>query len=298
MDWQNVSFDWNQARAFLATAEEGSLSAAARALGQTQPTLGRQIAALEGALGVVLFERIGKTLKLTPAGSRLLVHIRVMYDAANKVSLAAIGEVQSIDGTIRITASDVYSFYLLPPFLKLLRQAAPLLKVELIAVNDIRDLQIHEADIAIRHIRPQQPELIAKLFGESTAHFYASKFYLDQMGRPQRLRDLQGHDFVGVGDNERLVRMLQEYGVFLSPENFKIGTANIVAALELAKHDFGIIPISDNIAEVITGFERVLPDMEPIRFQTWLVAHRELHTSKRVRLVFELLVEFFKEQTG
>ena len=67
MNWQAMSFDWNQARAFLLTAEEGSLSAAARALGLTQPTVGRQVASLEESLGMVLFERIGKSLALTPS---------------------------------------------------------------------------------------------------------------------------------------------------------------------------------------------------------------------------------------
>ena len=64
MNWRNVAFDWNQTRAFLITAEEGTLSAAARALGMTQPTLGRQVAALEEALGVTLFERVGRSLVL------------------------------------------------------------------------------------------------------------------------------------------------------------------------------------------------------------------------------------------
>jgi DNA-binding transcriptional LysR family regulator len=70
MDWKAVTFDWNRARAFLVTAEEGSLSAAARALGMAQPTLGRQVAALERELGVALFERVGRGLTLTPSGHR------------------------------------------------------------------------------------------------------------------------------------------------------------------------------------------------------------------------------------
>ncbi|MGB7335958.1 MAG: LysR family transcriptional regulator [Salaquimonas sp.] len=294
MNWQNVSFDWNQARAFFATAEEGSLSAAARALGQTQPTLGRQITAFEESLGVVLFERVGKSLVLTPSGNQLLVHIRAMYEAASKFSLAASGQLQTIDGKIRITASDVYSVYLMPEFLKILRHAAPLLEVDLVAVNDIQNLQLREADIAIRHIRPEQPDLIAKLIAESTAGFYASKTYLDEVGRPGGIEELARLDFIGVGNNERLISMLSEMGVILNTKNFKIGSANLVAALELAKHGFGIIPIADNIGGDILGLEKVVPMMEPIIFPVWLVAHRELHGSRRIRLVFDLLVDFFQ----
>ncbi|WP_233245081.1 LysR family transcriptional regulator, partial [Caulobacter sp. HMWF009] len=96
MDWRAVRFDWNRARAFLVTAEEGSLSAAARALGMAQPTLGRQVEALQEELGVVLFERAGRGLTLTPSGLELLDHVRAMGEAAGRVSLTAAGQSQSV----------------------------------------------------------------------------------------------------------------------------------------------------------------------------------------------------------
>ena len=98
MDWRSVKFDWNRARAFLVTAEEGSLSAAARALGMAQPTLGRQVSALESELGVILFERAGRGLALTQSGLELVEHVRAMGDAATRVSLTASGQSQSIEG--------------------------------------------------------------------------------------------------------------------------------------------------------------------------------------------------------
>ena len=98
MDWQNVRFDWNRARAFLVTAEEGSLSAAARALGMAQPTLGRQVEALQQELGVALFERTGRGLELTPSGLDLLEHVRTMREAA--------GRLQGVDG--RPTDTDYF----------------------------------------------------------------------------------------------------------------------------------------------------------------------------------------------
>jgi DNA-binding transcriptional LysR family regulator len=96
MDWRAINFDWNHARAFLVTAEEGSLTAAAQALGMAQPTLGRQVAALEAATGVALFERVGRGLELTPSGRDLLEHVRAMYEAAGNLSLAASGQSRSI----------------------------------------------------------------------------------------------------------------------------------------------------------------------------------------------------------
>ena len=115
MDWNLLKFDWNRARAFLVTAEEGSLSAAARALRMAQPTLGRQVEALERELNVVLFQRVGRGLELTPSGLELLDHVRRMGEAANDFSLAAIGQSQTIEGNISISTSEVYAALLLPP---------------------------------------------------------------------------------------------------------------------------------------------------------------------------------------
>ncbi len=141
--------DWNHIRAFLVTAEAGSLSAAARQLCLTQPTLSRQVAALEAELGLLLFERIGRKLALTQAGRQLLEHGRHMADGASALTLTASGQAEAIDGTIRITASDILSSYVLPPILHQLRQIAPQLTIDLVAANDIRDLMRREADIAI-----------------------------------------------------------------------------------------------------------------------------------------------------
>ncbi len=294
MNWQAISFDWNQARAFLATVEEGSLSAAARALGQTQPTLGRQVAALEEELGVVLFERIGRSLTLTQSGVELVEHVRRMGEAATAMSLTASGQSQTIEGEVRITASDIMSAFVLPPALKRLRKAAPRLVIDVVAANDIRDLQRREADIAIRHIRPEQPDLIARLVREATAHFYASTGYIQAHGRPKTTDDLSDHAFVGFGDNPRMLEYLSAIGITLTADNFRIGSESGVVAWEMARAGLGIGVMSDEVGD-IAGMERLLPDMEPIVFPVWLTTHRELHTSRRIRLVFDLLAEFLAE---
>lgn len=292
MDWQHVSFDWNQARAFLATVEEGSLSAAARALGMTQPTVGRQVSALEDALDIVLFERVGKSLELTPSGLELLDHVRAMRDAASRISLAASGRSQTIEGTVCVTATDIFSVYVLPPVLRKLREIAPRLNIDIIASNDIRDLTRREADIAIRHVRPEQPDLIARLVQEVDAYFYASTDYLNSRGRPSSIKDITGHDFISFGDTDRMIAYLHNVGLQVSREHFRLLSENGVVSWEMVRQGLGIAPMSENVGTATIGVERIFPDLDPITFPVWLTTHRELHSSRRIRLVFDTLADY------
>ncbi|MEM7570478.1 MAG: LysR family transcriptional regulator, partial [Pseudomonadota bacterium] len=169
MNWQAITFDWNQVRAFLATAEEGSLSAAARALKMTQPTLSRQVTALEEHLGVTLFERGPRTMALTEAGRELIGHVRVMGEAATRVSISASGQSQAISGRVAITCTNMVATHYLEPVIRRIRTEAPGIQLEILTSNDVRDLTRREADIAIRHGRPDQPDLFAKQIGETQA---------------------------------------------------------------------------------------------------------------------------------
>jgi DNA-binding transcriptional LysR family regulator len=291
MDWQSVTFDWNQVRAFLVTAEEGSFSAASRALGLTQPTLGRQVAALEDRLGVTLFERLGRSLSLTQSGLELLEHVRAMGDAAGRIALSASGQSQRIQGHVCITATDVLSLHFLPPALKRLRDVAPGIEVEIVASNEVRDLRRREADIAIRHARPEQPDLIAKLLREVSIRLYASTDYLDRLGRPSSPGDLAEAVFIGFDRSGRLLSRLNQMGLPLAKDNFRLTSENGAVAWEMVKHGLGIGVMAEDVADQTPGVECVLPDLDPIPVPVWLVTHRELHTSRRIRLVFDTLAE-------
>ncbi|MEM6729104.1 MAG: LysR family transcriptional regulator [Pseudomonadota bacterium] len=289
MNWQSAQFDWNHARAFLATAEEGSLSAAARALGQTQPTLGRQVSALEEDLGIVLFERVGRGLVLTPAGDSLRRHIAQMRDAAERVSLAAAGQSETVSGRVAVTASDVYAAYLLPAMLRGLRLTAPNLLIDIVAANDLRDIQRREADIAIRHVRPEAPELIARKIAEGRGFFYGSADYLDRAGRPNTLKDILTHALIGFGEPRQTVDYLANLGIEITEEQFVLTSENGHVCWELARSGYGLFIMDDLVARATPGMERILPDTASITYPVWLTTHRELHTSSKIRVVFDHL---------
>ena len=291
MDWRSVKFDWNRARAFLVTAEEGSLSAAARALGMAQPTLGRQVDALEEELGVVLFERVGRGLTLTPSGLELLDHVRAMGDAANRVSLSAAGQSQSIEGTVCIAASETYAAILLPPIIAKLRRAEPGIDIEIVTSNKASDLRRREADIAIRNFRPTEPDLVAKKIRDVPARLYAAPAYLERIGNPKVPYDLRHADFISIDNSGMFLKGLNALGLNLAQRNFPIFTENYLVMWELVKHGLGIGVLDGNIGDAEPLVRRALPDLEPFMFPIWLVAHREVNTSRRIRVVFDLLAE-------
>ena len=284
-----MKFDWNRARAFLVTAEEGSLSAAARALAMTQPTLSRQVDALEQELGLVLFERAGRGLILTPSGLELLEHVRGMGEAATRVSFSASGQPQSIKGPICITASEAYAAFLLPPIINKLRAAHPGIVVEIIASNAPTDLRRREADIAIRNVTSTQSDLIVKKVRDDAAHMYASESYLAHLGNPQTLEDLTQADFVGFANTDVLIKGLNSLGVNVTRQNFPIICDNHLVQWEFVKSGAGIGLITEAVGKAEPLVRRVLPHMDPIVIPMWLVVHRELNTSKRVRTVFDFL---------
>lgn len=295
MEWRSVTFDWNRARAFLVTAEEGSYSAAARALGMTQPTLGRQVEALEKELGIALFERVGRGLALTPSGLELVEHVRAMGVAASRVSLAATGQSQSIEGTVSVTASEIDSAFLLPPMMGRLRRDHPGIRIDVVASNSVRDLRRREADIAVRSFRPTDPELIARKVMDGEARLYAAPSYIERASDLDTPHGLSGADFIGFEDNEAYLKGLTRLGLDLSERSFPLRSGSHLVHWELAKQGAGIGVMTTRVGDAEPKVRRVAEWLPAFTFETWLAAHRELNTSRRVRLVFDRLVEEFRE---
>lgn len=290
-----MQFDWNHARAFLVTAEEGSLSAAARALGTTQPTLGRQVAALEIELDVILFDRVGKQLVLTPSGLELVDHVRQMSQAATKVSLSASGQSQELNGEVCITASDAISVFLLPPIIKKIRETYPSITIDVRASDKLSDLSRREADIAVRNVRPTQPELIAKKICDVTARLYATPDYIDQLGRPLKIERLNKADFIGFNRSDEMLQPLKQLGLSLTPESLPVVSENFLFQWELTKTGAGVGIMMDTIGDKEPLVERALQDSDGFVFPIWLVAHRQLKSSKRIRVVFDFLADSLAE---
>ena len=296
MDWKSITFDWNRARAFLVTAEEGSLAAAARSMGMTQPTLGRQVAALESEIGFDLFTRRGRGLELTPSGIKLLEHVRLMGDAANQFSLSASGKSDVLEGDVSITASELFSTFMLPSVIKALRELEPGIEIEIYSTNEERDLNRREADIAIRSVRPTQPDLIAKRLCSVRANLYAAKSYLRYLGNPPSIDELNKANYIDTENPGRLMELLNSQGLSLNKQNFPVISNSHIVQWELVKQGVAICATAEEIGDNEPLVERVsIPNPPLITMDLWLVTHNELRTNRRIRRVFDFLVSAFAD---
>lgn len=291
MDKMITSVDWTLIRAFLAVAEQGSLSGAARVLGSSQPTVGRQIREVEETLGVELFQRHAKGLTLTEIGHAVLPSAQTMRDAAGQINMIAAGQDRVPTGTVRLTASVIVSHFVLPPILARLRAEEPGIQIELEATDSTDNLLFREADIALRMYRPDQLDMVTRHVVDLPLGIYAATSYLDRVGRPGTVADMLEMDWVGYDRSDLMLRGMRELGWPVDRNFFATRTDDQAGNWRLIAAGCGI-----GIAQVATArtnpaVERLFPDMAMPALPIWLTAHEAMRKVPRVARVWDMLVE-------
>lgn len=282
-------FDWNLVKSFAAVAKAGSLSGAARALGVSQPTLGRHVGELETQLRVTLFERAPRGMRLTEAGSALFERAQGLEREAAAFSLAATGRSSEIAGTVRIAASEIVAHYILPPIIAALKREEPSLEVEIVSSNAVQNLLIRDADIAVRMVEPAQGELIVRKVNDLAIGCYAASTYLDRAGRPETVDDLFGHAIIGYDRFDALLKSIQRLGHDIDRHAFAVRTDAQAVYWKLVEAGAGIGFVAHLVARNRPGVEHILPDLPTASIPMYLAAHRELRTSRRVRRSYDFL---------
>lgn len=296
MNWKSINFDWNRARAFLVTAEEGTLSAAAIALDMTQPTLSRQVSALETELGVTLFERVGQRLVLTGSGMELLQHVRSMSEAAQLFSLAASGQSQQLEGSVIISVAELDAVFRLPKIIAKLRREEPGIDIEVVVTNETSDLKRREADIAIRNFRPTQNDLIAKKLSDEVIWLYGTQQYLDNFPAFSDIAELTDIQIISFDRSSAVSDLLNQQGWQLSKQNFQLISAFQLLQLGLCKEGLGLIFFPEDIGDQDSNLVRAFEHRGPVmQLPVWLVCHQELRTNLRVRRVFDFIASELSE---
>jgi DNA-binding transcriptional LysR family regulator len=279
---------WELYRSFLAVLREGSLSAAARALDITQPTVGRHIEALEETLGVALFTRSQRGLLATEAAAQLRPYADALASAAAALVRAA-SDQGGARGAVRVTASDVIGAEVLPPILGALREAQPELAIELALTNRVEDLLNRDADIAVRMVRPAQGALIARHIGAVPLGLYARRDYLDRHGEPKSLADLSRFAFIGFDRDTSFLQSLKAQFGEIDRNLFALRTDNQLAQLAAIRAGFGIGACQVGLARRDPALIRVLEEQFEVTLDMWLAMHEDLKATPRCRVVFDAL---------
>lgn len=289
MEKSFTSLDWTLIQTFLAVAETGSLSAAARVLGTSQPTLGRKVREAEAALGVELFHRHPKGLVLTETGQEMLAPARAMREAAAQMALTAAGRDRALSGSVRITASAVVSHFLLPPVLARLRREEPGIEIDLVASDSSENLLFREADIAVRMYRPGQLDVITRHVTDLAMGAYAAPEFLDRHGRPDTTDELLRLDWVGFDRNEMIIQGMRQAGWPVSRGFFKLRTDDQAAYWQLVRAGGGVGIMQQAVGEADDAVERIMPGLALPRLPVWLTAHEAVRRVPRVARVWDAL---------
>ncbi|AML53582.1 LysR family transcriptional regulator [Falsihalocynthiibacter arcticus] len=293
-----ASLDWSLIQSFIAVAEAGSLTGAAKRLGHSQPTLGRHITQIENALGVQLFSRVARGYELTEYGHALLPAARDMQAAAARLSLAAAGQAQSLSGVVRVTASVMFSHHILPPILARLRAFEPDIEVELNASDTTDNLLFHEADIAVRMFRPEQLDTITRHIGDMDLGIYAAKSYIERKGMPITHLDLNHHDWVGYDRSDLIIKGMRALGWHVDRRFFATRCDNQTAYWELVRAGCGIGIALKTIASKTPEVVEILPDTVTDVLPIWLTAPEALRNTPRIRRVYDYLAEELSRVAG
>ncbi len=289
---------WDHIRTFHAVAQHGSLLAAARHLGLTQPTAGRHIDLLEDRLGFPLFTRGREGMRLTAKGADLVATAAEMLGSATQFDRVATGLEDRIAGPVRLTANEVFGALLLPGLLAGFMAEHPDIEIEVEVSNSASNLLARDADIAIRMFRPTQNDLIARKLQDLPMGLYAHEAYVARHGTPETLQDLRQHVLVGQDRNPSLIEALDAAGLPLSPADFAFRSDSIIASISAIRAGVGIGPLHDGMAAHWSGLVRVLPDLPIPPLEVWLACHADVRHSRRIRMVMDALADAMRAPYG
>jgi len=290
--------DWALWRSFAAVVENGSLTAAARALGLSQPTIGRHIEALEETLQTALFERHLRGLTANETGLRVYEQVEAAKKALAEAEILAEGASGELSGTVRITASTVVSHYFLPGLMRQLRADFPAIQIEIVPSDSPENLLLRESDIAIRMFRPTQLELITRKVGETPIVCTAHADYLDRRGTPTEIAELYAHDLIGFDRSDLVIATARNLGFELSRNDFVLRSDDQTLFFEMIRAGLGIGFAQAILVEKTEGLTPLLPQLAIPPLEMWLTTHRELFTSTRIRAIYDRLGELLRIQFG
>ena len=283
---------WQLLQSMSTIADMGSLSAAARHMGVSQPTLSRHMTALEEIIGNRIFLRTSEGMQLTAQGEQLYADVRQMADTVGRITNRDDRNTGEVSGTVRISASQIISNHVLPKMLTELHQSAPRVSFEVVASDSTQNLIRREADIAIRMYRPDQSDLFIKKVAELELGIFAHRSYIADKDEIT-IENFMSHDVIGYDRSTLIIDGMRRVGMNVDRDDFSFRSDDQVVCWNMVRAGYGIGMMQVGIAEQDPNLIRIAKQINIGSMPVWLAAHKELKSSPRFRLIFDHLAASF-----
>ena len=284
--------DWDNLRVFLALAEEGSLTAAARRLKVSHPTISRRIRALEGELGTRLFDRLPDRHVPTLAATHLLDDVRQMARAAEALERRSAGLNDTHLGTVRISVDETMAEFISRHLMRL-RENHRCIEFEISVAHISANLSRREADLLIRPVVPDSASLVVRKLGRFAYAVYGTA---DMATRTDGSREsLRGLPWVGF-DEDHIYMPGQRWQLdLLEGAKPELRTNNGVVYLKAIRdgHGVGVLPCF--LGDFEPTLTRLTPVLDEVQADQWLLVHQDMRSLPRIRVVMDALIALFQE---
>jgi DNA-binding transcriptional LysR family regulator len=283
--------DWDLYRYFLVVAREGSLSAAARDLGTSQPTVGRHISRLESQLGVRLFDRVAKEFRLTAAGASVLDTVKRMEQEGLAAERRLLGQDTRVSGSVRLSLTEGLAVHWLIPLLPDFRTRFPDIELDIATELTAVSLTHREADVALRLNRAGSENVVGRRAGDVGFGLYTAEAYAAGNGTPDSMADLAAHQIIGISGELAHSSFAGEVPHLLSSGHMVLRSSNLMVHAAAVQAGLGIGVLACVVGDRLPGVKRLLRKDFGMRTGLWLLTHRDLRTAARVRCVLDYLAE-------
>jgi DNA-binding transcriptional LysR family regulator len=291
--------DWQDLRCFVAMAQTGSVSAAARELGVNHSTVLRRLDSLERALGTRLFERFQSGYVMTAAGETLQARLAGVDEQIAAAQSAVGGHDQELSGEIRITTTDTLARSMLMPALARFQHQHPGVRLQLVMNNAFLNLNRREADVALRPSNTPPDTLVGRKLGMLPSAIYAARSYLKAAARRGIAPDAWAeHDWVGLDDTLGHLEQARWLAHNVPASQVRMRVDSLLAMVDAVREGIGMAPLLCHLADGERRLQRVAkPDP---RFDTglWLLTHRDLKDTARIKALTSFLYEELQPQLG
>ena len=280
-----MTVDWTLLQLFVIAAELGSLTQAAARLSISQPTASRGIRRLEAELGIGLFVRHSRGLRLTAEGAQLQSKLAAVQGDIGDILREARGFTQSLTGSVRLSVNEPVGVQVLGPCYAELRSRYPRIALEVTVDNRLANLSRRDADLAVRMVRPKQMGLVARRAGQIALGLYAHKSYLKKYGTPRTLDESENHTWIGMDADPTWPRTLRALG--LKQDHFTFRTDSLLAQVAAVENGVGIGGMHRAVARENPELIRVLEQLPFPPLELWLVMHEDVRRNPAVHAIFD-----------